>query len=276
MKRLEEKAALVTGATDGLGRGVANGLARDGATVLVHGRRREGLEAAIAGIRSDPGADVRGYRADFASLDEVRRMADEILEREPRLDVLVNNAGIGTTLPGDGERMVSADGHELRFAVNYLAGFLLTRRLEEKIVRSAPARIVNVSSAGQAPIDFDDVMLERGYTGVQAYCQSKLAQVMFTLDLAEELRDRGVTATCLHPATYMPTKMVLHARGSAVSPLEDGVRATVRLAASSELDGVTGRYFFGEDEAEAQAQAYDPDARTRLRRLAEQLTAVAA
>ena len=276
MKRLEEQAVLVTGATDGLGRGVATELARDGATVLVHGRSPERLEATIASLRSDTGADVRGYRADFASLDEVRRMADEIVEREPRLDVLVNNAGIGTTLPGDGERMVSADGHELRFAVNYLAGFLLTRRLEEKIVRSAPARIVNVSSAGQAPIDFDDVMLERGYTGVQAYCQSKLAQVMFTFDLAEELRDRGVTATCLHPATYMPTKMVLHARGSAVSPLEDGVRATVRLAAASELDGVTGRYFFGEDEAEAEAQAYDPDARTRLRRLAEQLTAVAA
>ena len=276
MTRLDEQVILVTGATDGLGRGVATELARDGATVLVHGRSPERLEATMAGLRSDTGADVRGYLADFASLDEVRRMADEIAEREPRLDVLVNNAGIGTSLPGDGKRMVSADGHELRFAVNYLAGFLLTRRLEEKIVRSAPARIVNVSSAGQAPIDFDDVMLERGYTGVQAYCQSKLAQVMFTFDLAEELRDRGVTATCLHPATYMPTKMVLHARGSAVSPLEDGVRATVRLATSSELDGVTGRYFFGEDEADAQAQAYDADARARLRRLAEELTAVAA
>jgi len=276
MTRLDEQVILVTGATDGLGRGVATELARDGATVLVHGRSPERLEATTAGLRSDTGADVRGYLADFASLDEVRRMADEIAEREPRLDVLVNNAGIGTSLPGDGKRMVSADGHELRFAVNYLAGFLLTRRLEEKIVRSAPARIVNVSSAGQAPIDFDDVMLERGYTGVQAYCQSKLAQVMFTFDLAEELRDRGVTATCLHPATYMPTKMVLHARGSAVSPLEDGVRATVRLATSSELDGVTGRYFFGEDEADAQAQAYDADARARLRRLAEELTAVAA
>src|SRR3989440_10890645 len=263
MKRLEEKAALVTGATDGLGRGVANGLARDGATVLVHGRRREGLEAAIAGIRSDPGADVRGYRADFASLDEVRRMADEILEREPRLDVLVNNAGIGTTLPGDGERMVSADGHELRFAVNYLAGFLLTRRLEEKIVRSAPARIVNVSSAGQAPIDFDDVMLERGYSGVQAYCQSKLAQVMFTFDLAEELEPDLLTANCLHPGTYMPTKMVRAAGVSPVTALEEGMRATRRLVAEPELDGVTGRYFHGR-EAEPDPQAHDPLARRLL------------
>jgi NAD(P)-dependent dehydrogenase (short-subunit alcohol dehydrogenase family) len=276
MKPLDEKVMLVTGATDGLGRAVAAELAREGATVLVHGRSPERLDATMADLRRDTDADVRSYLADFASLDEVRRMADAIAEREPRLDVLVNNAGIGTTLPGDGERMVSADGHELRFAVNYLAAFLLTRRLEDLIVRSAPARIVNVSSAGQAPIDFDDVMLEHGYSGVQAYCQSKLAQVMFTFDLAEELGDRGVTATCLHPATYMPTKMVLHARGSGVSPLEDGVRATVRLAASSELDGVSGRYFSGEEEAAAQAQAYDADARTRLRRLSEELTAVPA
>src|SRR5205807_1698333 len=183
-------------------------------------------------------------RADLASLDEVRTLAGTVTSRHDELHTLVNNAGIGTTSDG---REVSRDGYELRFAANYLAGYLLTRLLLPLLEGSAPARIVNVASAGQAPIDFDDVMLERGYDGVQAYCQSKLAQVMFTFDLGEELRDRGVTATCLHPATYMPTKMVLHARGSAVSPLEDGVRATVRLAASSELDGVTGRYFFGED-----------------------------
>jgi len=271
MKRLEEQAVLVTGATDGLGRGVATELARDGATVLVHGRSPERLEATIASLRSDTGADVRGYRADFASLDEVRRMADEILEREPRLDVLVNNAGIGTTLPGDGERMVSADGHELRFAVNYLAGFLLTRRLEEKIVRSAPARIVNVSSAGQAPIDFDDVMLERGYTGVQAYCQSKLAQVMFTFDLAEELDPAEVTANCLHPATYMPTKMVRAAGATPASSVDQGRDATLRLVRDSDLGSVSGRYYSGVHEERAHPQAYDADARRRLRELSERL-----
>ena len=184
-------------------------------------------------------------------------MAERIVRDQDRIDVLVNNAGIGTALPGDGERMESRNGHELRFAVNYLAHFLLTRRLASLIVSSAPARIVNVSSAGQAPIDFDDVMLERAYDGVQAYCQSKLAQIMLTFDLAEELRDEPVTVNCLHPATYMPTKIVLHARGSAISTLEEGVKATLRLAADAELDGVTGSYFNGQNEARAHPQAYD-------------------
>ena len=223
-------------------------------------------------IRAETQNDrLRTYRADFSSLDEVGGMAGRIGRDQDRIDVLVNNAGIGTTLPGDGERLESRDGHELRFAVNYLAHFLLTRRLVSLIVSSAPARIVNVSSAGQAPIDFDDVMLERAYDGVQAYCQSKLAQVMLTFDLAEELRDQRVIVNCLHPATYMPTKIVLHARGSAISTLEEGVEATLRLAANAELDGVTGRYFNGQNEARAHPQAYDPDARRRLRELSERL-----
>jgi NAD(P)-dependent dehydrogenase (short-subunit alcohol dehydrogenase family) len=268
MKPIDEQVILITGATDGLGRALAGELAAAGATVLVHGRNEErGAE-----VLRELGNSARFYRADLASLDEVRRLAEEVLAGEPRLDALVNNAGIGTTLPGDGERMESRDGYELRFAVNYLAGYALTRRLLPRLIESAPARIVNVSSAGQAPIDFDDVMLERRYSGVQAYCQSKLAQVMMTFDLAEELGDRGVTATALHPATYMPTKMVLHARASPVSTLEQGVEATLRLVADPELDGVTGRYFNGTREARAEAQAYDPDARRRLRELSARLT----
>jgi NAD(P)-dependent dehydrogenase (short-subunit alcohol dehydrogenase family) len=186
--------------------------------------------------------------------------------------VLVNNAGIGTTLPGDGARLESQDGYELRFQVNYLAGFLLTRTLEALLLASAPSRVVNVSSAGQLPIDFDDVMLERDYSGVRAYCQSKLAQIMFTFDLASELGQRGIAATCLHPATYMPTKMVLHARGSAVSTLEDGVEATVRLIAELPPEQINGRYFNRTSESRADGQAYDGEARRRLRELSEQLT----
>ncbi len=276
MKPLSEQTILLTGATDGLGRAVTSELAGAGATLLLHGRDAERLAAVAGDVRDRAGDHApRTYRADFASLEEVRRMAAEVAQHEPRLDGLVNNAGIGTTLPGDGGRMVSADGLELRFAVNYLAGFLLTRLLTDVVVASAPARIVNVSSAGQAAIDFDDVFLENGYSGTRAYMQSKLAQVMFTIDMAEELRDRGVTVNCLHPATYMPTKMVLHARGEGMSPLEDGVRATVRLIASDELDGVTGRYFDGEVESDPHPQAHDDAARTELRRLSAALVGLA-
>jgi NAD(P)-dependent dehydrogenase (short-subunit alcohol dehydrogenase family) len=174
--------------------------------------------------------------------------------------VLVNNAGIGSTLPGDGERMESADRYELRFAVNYLAGHLLTERLLDLLARSAPARVVNVSSAGQMPLDFDDLMLERSYDGVRAYGQSKLAQIMQAIDLSERLDPAQLTANALHPATYMPTKIV----PSPMSTLEEGVDATLRLVADDALTGVPGRYFDGQREAAAHPQAYDSDARARL------------
>jgi NAD(P)-dependent dehydrogenase (short-subunit alcohol dehydrogenase family) len=265
---MDGRVALVTGATDGLGRALAGELADAGWTVLVHGRDPERIDAAV-GELAQTAADVRAYRADLSSLDEVRRLAGEVLDREQRLDVLVSNAGIGT---GDGRREESADGYELRFAVNYLAGFLLTERLLPLLRASAPARIVNVSSAGQQAIDFDDVMLERDYGGVRAYCQSKLAQILSTYDLAERLDGSGVTATALHPATYMPTKMVR----SPISTLEEGVEATLRLVADPELDGVSGRYFNGLREARPDPQAEDPEARRRLRELSERLTGLSA
>jgi NAD(P)-dependent dehydrogenase (short-subunit alcohol dehydrogenase family) len=169
--------------------------------------------------------------------------------------------------------MESADGHELRFQINYLAGYLLTKMLAPLLERSAPARVVNVSSAGQMRIDFDDVMLERDYSGTRAYCQSKLAQVMHTFDLAEAHDARTLTANCLHPATYMPTKIVFAARGGAISTLEEGVDATLRLVAEDDLAGVTGRYYNGESEDAAHPQAYDADARRQLHELSERLIA---
>jgi NAD(P)-dependent dehydrogenase (short-subunit alcohol dehydrogenase family) len=171
---------------------------------------------------------------------------------------------------------LSRDGYELRFAVNYLAPFLLTRLLLPLVRRSEPARIVNVASAGQSPISFDDVMLERGYDGMRAYAQSKLALVMFTFDLAGELEGTGVIANSLHPASLMDTKMVFETFGSASSSVREGTDATVRLAISPELRRVTGRYFDGQREARAYEQAYDPEARERLRRLSEELTGLRA
>lgn len=267
---LTDKTILVTGATDGLGRALAAELAAGGATVLLHGRDAERLAQTANEVASRGAADrVRTYQADLSELAQVSALADAVLAGEDRLDVLVSNAGIGTDVPGGGERQLSADGHELRFAVNHLAGHLLTRRLTVLLTASAPARIVNVASAGQAAIDFDDVMLEHGYSGVRAYCQSKLAQILATFTLAEQLQGTGVTATCLHPATYMPTKIV----PSPVSTLQEGVNATLRLAADPALDGVTGAYFNGTREARADAQAYDPAARRHLTELCDKLVA---
>jgi len=272
MNSPEGLTALVTGSTDGLGRSVATELAGRGLTVLVHGRDPERGARTIEEIRKQTGNDrVRLHLANLASLAEVRDLADAVAESAPRLDVLVNNAGIGTGLPEGRERQESLDGIELRFAVNYLAGFLLTERLLEVLRASAPARVVNVSSLGQAPIDFDDPMLEHSYDGVQAYCQSKLAQVMHAIDLSERVDPAELTANSLHPATYMPTKIVLSERGQALESLELGTSAVVRLAIDPELEGVSGRFFDRLEEGAADPQAYDADARGRLRNLSEEL-----
>lgn len=264
----DKKIALVTGSTDGVGRYVA--LALQGYWVLVHGRDQARGELVLQSLRKS-GGDGELLLADFASLEAVGVLAANVLARFDRLDLLVNNAGIGFAgaYPG---RHVGTDGHELRFTVNYLSGFLLTRRLLPRVRAAAQGRVVNVSSVGQTAIDFSDVMLERGYSGVRAYCQSKLAQIMFTFDLAEELSASAATANCLHPATYMDTHMV---RADGVGPMtsvEQGSKAILNLAVSDALAGVSGTYFDGLRPARAQAQAYDPEARRRLRELSVALT----
>ena len=267
MRSLAEAVILVTGATDGLGKRVALELAGRGATVLLHGRNPERLEATREEMARETGNErSRPYLADLSSLGEVRALAERILSDHDHLDALVNNAGV--IVP---ERAESEDGYELTFAVNYLAHFLLTSLLLPLLREAAPARIVNVASAGQSPVDFDDVMLERGYDGMRAYTRSKLAQVMYTFELAERLRGSGVTANALHPASLMETRMVLETFGRAMSTVREGADATVRLVVSRELDGVTGRYYEGQREARANPQAYDAEARERLWALSERL-----
>jgi NAD(P)-dependent dehydrogenase (short-subunit alcohol dehydrogenase family) len=249
---------------------VARELARDGWRVLVHGRDRARGEALVHEI-GQAGGSATFLTADLASLAEVRRLAAEVRSATDRLDLLINNAGIGTAGNAPG-RQTSADGHELRFAVNYLAGFLLTRLLMPLLKASTPARIVNVSSAGQQAIDFSDVMLTRHYSGVAAYCQSKLAQILFTIDLADELKGSGVTANALHPSTYMNTTMVRRAGVAPTSRVEDGAQAILQLAVSPALEGRSGLYFNILSEARANSQAYDAEARRRLRALSLELT----
>jgi NAD(P)-dependent dehydrogenase (short-subunit alcohol dehydrogenase family) len=272
MRAIDQTAVLVTGATDGLGRGVAERLADMGATVLLHGRDPDRLAKARSEIQEQTGNDrLRTYLADLSDLDQTRALADEVA-RSGELHVLVNNAGIGFGRPDGTTRRESRDGHELRFAVNYLAGFVLTLRLLPLLRANAPARVVNVASLGQSPIDFDDVMARNGYDGRRAYTQSKLAQIMFGLELAERFPADEITVNSLHPATFMPTKMVLEEAGYSIDTLEEGIEATVRLVVAPELEGVTGRFFNKQIDARADEQAYDHDARRRLWQLSSELT----
>jgi NAD(P)-dependent dehydrogenase (short-subunit alcohol dehydrogenase family) len=245
---------LITGATDGLGRGVAAELSRRGAKVLVHGRDRSRAEA----VASEVGA-AGMHLADLSSFDAVREMADGL----PPFDVLVNNAGVISP-----ERVVTQDGCELTLQVNHLSHFLLTNRLLER--DAPPRRIVHVASAGQQALDFGDLMLEHDYEPWRAYRQSKLAQIMFSNELADRRPD--VETTSLHPATFMDTKMVRQTIGEPHSTVEEGIEATVRLIDEPDI-AVTGRYFNGKREAEPDPQARDPEARRRLWEVSERLTA---
>ena len=267
---LRGKTALVTGSTSGLGREVALRLGALGAAVIVHGRDAERGAEVVAEINAaGPGRAVF-YRADLASLAEVRTLGRTVLAGHDRLDMLVNNAGIG----GGSQtgRSTSADGHELTFAINYLSHFLLTRMLLPLIERSAPARIVNVSSAGQAAIDFDDVMLTRSWSPTRAYSQSKLAQIMFTMTLAEQLDSSRVIVNSLHPATFMDTGMLRASGRQPMATVDEGADAVMQLAVSPAVAGRTGLYFNGLQEARANAQAYDAEARKRLWDLSAALT----
>ena len=259
---------LLTGATDGLGRALADRLASAGANLILHGRDAERLASVADEIAASGAERPRAVCADLADLADVARLAEDVAGMTDRLDVLVNNAGIGSGEPEGHERRVSADGYELRFAVNYLAGFRLTLglipRMRSARAADGPARIVLVSSLGQQPLDFGDLMLTHGYSGQRAYNQSKLAQIMFGIELAHKLPASEITVNSLHPSTYMPTKMVLSNGVDPIDTLEAGVDATARLVLDPELDGKTGRFYDRQREAQPHEQAFDPVARREL------------
>ena len=274
MTTLTDRTVLVTGSTDGLGRALARAVAEAGATVLLHGRDPGRGEQALAEVRdANPDGAHDLYLADLASLEATRGLADRVAGDHDRLHVLVNNAGVGFHPGGDTGRQESADGHELHLAVNYLAPVLLTRRLTPLLSRSAPARVVQVASAGQAPVDVDDLEFTQDYDGVDAYRRSKLALVMATIDQAAELADDGVTVNALHPATYMDTTMVTEAGITPHSSVRDGLDATMRLVTDDAFATATGTYFQGTRRTDPHPQARDAEARARLREVTDRLLA---
>ena len=273
--KMDGKTVLITGSTDGVGRYVATRLAAAGAKVLVHGRDAARAKMLMDEIKRAGGVEPAFYPADLSSLAETRRLAEAVLADHGRLDVFISNAGIGSQNEGPA-RQTSKDGHELRFAVNYLAGFLLARLLLPLLRASAPSRVVNVASLGQHPIDFDDVMIASGYSGSRAYAQSKLSQIMFTIDLAEELKGSGVTVNSLHPATYMNTTMVRAGGITPISTVEQGGEAILHLVTGDDVANKSGLFFNGMDEARANPQAYDAGARKRLRTLSLELAGLPA
>jgi len=273
------KTALITGGTGGIGKATAAGLARMGARVGIVGRDATRGTSAAADIGSTSGnPSIDAFTADLASQADVRRLAAEVLDTYPRLDVLVNNVGGFWA-----HRHVTVDGLERTFAVNHLAAFLLTGLLLERLVASAPARVVTVSSGAQSMgrIDFDDLQGERKYSGQRAYNQSKLANVMFTYELARRLEGTGVTANVLHPgvtrtafgvedqAWYFTTGSGF-ARRFMKSP-EQGAETPVHLASSPDVEGVSGRYFANGRPKESNRLSYDADAAARLWRVSAEL-----
>ena len=280
---LAGKVCMVTGATSGIGKVAARELAQRGAEVVVVGRNEARCEATVSQIRQQTAnPSVEFLLADLSSQQEVRRLAREFESRYPRLDVLVNNAGAIML-----SRRESVDGIEMTLALNHLAYFLLTNLLLDTLKSSAPARIVNVSSNSheRAKLDFDDLQNRRRYWGFRAYAWSKLENILFSYELARRLEGTGVTVNALHPglvgtnflanngALGRLLKMLVVIKG--ISP-ERGARTSIYLASSPELETVTGRYFFQEQEVPSSSASYDEDAARRLWQLSAEMTGLAA
>jgi retinol dehydrogenase 14 len=276
------RTVLITGGSGGIGRATALGLATMGARVAIVGRDRERTGAAAREIREAGGGPVDALVADMSSQAEVRRLAAEVLGTLPRIDVLVNNVGGYWDT-----RHVTVDGLERTFALNHLAPFLLTHLLLERLRESAPARVVTVSSGAHTMgrIDFDDLGGERSYSGMRAYSQSKLANILFNYELARRLGAGGVTANALHPG-MVRTGFGAEDAGTLqrlFTPLmrpfmktpAQGAATSIHLASSPELEGVTGRYFAGCKPKRSSKRSYDQAAAERLWQVSADLVGIA-
>ncbi|MCW5849754.1 MAG: SDR family oxidoreductase [Anaerolineae bacterium] len=274
------KVVLVTGATAGIGEVTTRELARLGATVVGVARNPQKAAQVAQTIQAATGVQVNFLIADLSSLAQVRHLADEFKRKYNRLDVLINNAGAVNT-----SRRETVDGYEMTFALNHLSYFLLTNLLLDLLQASAPSRIVNVSSDASrgGRINFDDIEGRRGYSGWSAYSQSKLANILFTFELARRLQGTGVTANVLHPGFVatnfghnngglMALGLGLFQRVAALKP-DQGAATQIYLASSPEVEGVTGRYFDKSKAVQAPPAAYDEAAARRLWELSEQMTA---
>ncbi len=277
---LQDRHVVVTGASNGIGLQTAVGLARLGASVALVARDRAKGEAALAAAReASAGGTPSLFLADLGSLAEVRRLAGELAAALPRIDVLVNNAGAMHTA-----RKESADGIELTLAVNHLAAFLLTALLLPRLRAAAPARVVTVSSEAHriAPLDLDDLQARRGYAGMRVYGRSKLANVLFSNELARREAGTGVTSNALHPGVVATgfgrndpgwfRVLVTLGRPFLASP-EEGARTSIHVAAAPELERVTGRYFKDRREVAPAPFARDEAVQRRLWELSERLVA---
>jgi NAD(P)-dependent dehydrogenase (short-subunit alcohol dehydrogenase family) len=275
------RTVLVTGGTGGIGKATAAGLAALGARVAITGRHRRRADEAAADIRAAGGPEVDVFVADMSSRAEVRRLAADVLQALPGLDVLVNNVGGYWN-----SRHVTADGLEHTFALNHLAPFLLTNLLLDRLRENAPARVVTVSSGAQAMgrIDFNDLQGERAYSGQRAYNQSKLANVLFTYELARRLEGSGVTANVLHPGVVrtafgaedpggVQRLLVPLVRAFMKTP-EQGAATAVHLASAPDLEHVSGRYFANSAPKRSTARSYDEAVAARLWDVSCELTGI--
>jgi NAD(P)-dependent dehydrogenase (short-subunit alcohol dehydrogenase family) len=275
MKTMEGKICLVTGASAGIGLATAWELARLGAEVVITARDKARGEQALDKITAISSSNKASMLlADFSSLEQVRGLAFEFNSRFPRLDVLVNNAA---TIPQ--RREVSEDGYEMQWAVNHLAVFLLTNLLLPKLKASAPARVVTVSSMvhSGARLDFSDLQSERGYSGSGVYSMTKLANVLFTYELARLLEGSGVTANCLHPGVINTSLYRSYMGGGGMgaagdAELERGAATSVYLASSPEVAGVSGKYFSNRQERRSSTESYDQDRARRLWQVSVEMT----